>query len=158
MRNLTYLAMLAVFAASTYVHALESAAGNVDVQNATTGLDARLNASNVLLQTAINQILTCNNKGMIFASDTSVPGRDADGCVAIAGTTAPEYYFAKCASGGNTAIGSTRTNTQLVPASAWPSGYDVNYSVVQSNGSMPVGTYTAMGYCQSGGATLWRKN
>ncbi|MCP5404700.1 MAG: hypothetical protein H6922_00525 [Pseudomonadaceae bacterium] len=83
MRYRSALAFL-LFAAAAHVaapHALEVSAGSNRLQNVTNGLDARLNASNAIFQTVINQILACNKKRMIFTPDETDPERDADGCV-----------------------------------------------------------------------------
>ena len=67
-------------------HALEATARGGDaVKAATMGISQRLDASSAILTSMINQILTCNNKGKVYASDTSVTGRDADGCVSTEG-------------------------------------------------------------------------
>lgn len=65
-------------------HALEMTAGSRNVQD-NAGFEMRLKASNAVLLTLINQMLACNNKDMVFASDTTKAGRDADGCVSIGG-------------------------------------------------------------------------
>lgn len=80
MKSVLAIALCATAGAAV---ALEKTAGNADLQNATNGFDARLSASNGILQTAINQIITCNNKEKLFSSDTTRPDRDADGCISL---------------------------------------------------------------------------
>jgi hypothetical protein len=88
--------------ASTSAMALEMSAGGREVQ-ANSAVDMKLDAVNAALTSAINQILACNNKGMIFASNGSRPGRDVDGCVSLdTGTPAgivASFNSATCPSG-----------------------------------------------------------
>lgn len=69
--------------------ALESTAGSASPQASTAGLEARLEAGIGALQTSINSILRCNNKGRVFASAPSAPGKDSDGCVAVEASRDP---------------------------------------------------------------------
>jgi hypothetical protein len=88
--------------ASTSAVALEISAGGREIQ-ANSAVDMKLDAVNAALTSAINQILACNNKGMIFASNASRPGRDVDGCVSLdTGTPAgmvASFNSATCPSG-----------------------------------------------------------
>lgn len=76
---------------ATSISALEVTAGSNSSHKAiANAMDARLNASNAILQAVINQILACSNKGKIFTSDASVPNRDTDGCVSVQTGTGEE--------------------------------------------------------------------
>ena len=83
-RSYALLVAAAVVAAlPNAVSALEVSANRPQNQGLAVGINARLNAANAAIEAVINQLLTCNNKGKIFVSDTSNPDRDSDGCVAI---------------------------------------------------------------------------
>ncbi|MCP5404702.1 MAG: hypothetical protein H6922_00535 [Pseudomonadaceae bacterium] len=93
-RNAFAVFLLAAMAYGSGVHALEVTAGNTNQQTIANAMDARLNASNALLQATINSILTCNNKGMVFNSDPAVTsGKDADGCVPVGGSPTSELIW-----------------------------------------------------------------
>jgi hypothetical protein len=81
------LALMLLASVVTEGYALEAAAKSSNVQVNQMGLsalDMKMEGYNSILLTTINKILACNNKKMIFASDASVPDRDADGCVPLA--------------------------------------------------------------------------
>src|SRR5262245_16307511 len=63
--------------------ALEATALGATAENAGVGM--KVDAMAAALTASINLILTCNNKGMVYASNAGVAGRDADGCVMTAG-------------------------------------------------------------------------
>ena len=65
-------------------------AGTRTVQD-NAGFEMRLRASMASLEAILNTVLACNNKGMVFASDLSAPGRDMDGCIPTGGAISGEY-------------------------------------------------------------------
>lgn len=77
---LSILALTVTLGVATPSHALEVSAGRDNQATQNNGILSRIQAGDALLQTTINQILKCNNKGKYFVSNQSIPGRDADGC------------------------------------------------------------------------------
>jgi hypothetical protein len=76
-------------------HALEATA--TQAQNNNAAVDMRVDAKDAVLTAVINQMLSCSKQGKDFVSDPSVPGRDANGCVARSApgslcTTANKIY------------------------------------------------------------------
>lgn len=142
-------AALSAAFAPTNSTALEATAGSNDVQNAMHGLDSRLNASNAILLTSINQILTCNQKRMIFTPDATDPERDADGCVSppLPGNVSLELEDVSVPAGISRSETNDFTHTFSVPASVKPWGAVTLQMTVfngkyrASSGGYPV-TYT----------------
>jgi hypothetical protein len=135
------LATLALCGSSASGHALEVTANKALDVDASLGM--KMDALQAALTVAINQILTCNNKGMVFASNASVPGRDADGCVATSGVNG-----ATC----------TTANKVYDPTDSAADGNGcVNATVVQSPESKPMAdmSFPASSYYQRTG-DYWR--
>lgn len=87
------LTLFASFALASSATSIEMTARSPSAQ-ANAGFEMRLAAATTALQTIINQLLTCNNKGKIFASDASAAGRDTDGCIAAAVSQNPGVRLA----------------------------------------------------------------
>lgn len=72
--------------------ALEATAGDSSVSANQHGLNAKIDSINAAMTAVVNKIIVCNNKGMMFVSDTTKPGRDADGCVAVTSSASELKY------------------------------------------------------------------
>src|SRR5262245_38906668 len=78
------LAAVVVCAMVPAAFALEVTANkSLDVDSS---LGMKVDAQNAILTSAINADHVCMNKGMLFASNASVAGRDADGCIPVTGS------------------------------------------------------------------------
>lgn len=90
MRSICYA--VALLALSPTAHALETSAGSASVNATQVGLSLRVDAANAATIAVMNEVLKCNNKKMIFASDPAMAGKDADGCIAVSGGSDQEIY------------------------------------------------------------------
>lgn len=77
------LLVVAALLAAPAGHALERTASN-DALGENATLERRMQMGEAALLTAINKMLACNNKGKMFVSAASYPGKDSEGCVSIA--------------------------------------------------------------------------
>ena len=78
------LAALAFCSSSLTAHALEATANRTLDVDASLGM--KVDAMQAALTTVINQMLVCSKQGKDFVADSSVAGRDANGCVARSAT------------------------------------------------------------------------
>ncbi|MGE3992856.1 hypothetical protein [Pseudorhodoplanes sp.] len=85
MKNLLHKLALSGFVLTASLlnqaHALEMSASSGNNTGVLNGVNARIEASEAVTTALINKILTCNNKKKVYASDSTVSGRDSDGCV-----------------------------------------------------------------------------
>lgn len=147
MRLMPLIALAAFVFADFPAHALEATAGGQSVQASQVGINAKVDASNALLKSAIDalteKIKTCSGRQSLY--NPGGTGADGDGCVPIAAGGADQdieiYTENKTVAYGGTCASASPSNTNcsvtinlpaLLPSNA--QAVTINWGV---NGSPP---------------------
>lgn len=114
-------------AACVPAYALEATAAGESVAASNAGLISRLEATKSALTSTINQMLACNNKGKVFASNASTPGRDGDGCIGGNGFDPSNYEIVEKTSTVSLGNGTTgaRWDTETINMTPYLNSRDV---------------------------------